>query len=124
MGDGRNGVEGCAFALASRSGLVKRGAHWHEGSTVRANSFRPAVLQPYTYKGYTEHLAPSLPLQSLPGREEDWLPTGEYMKDLPRNLPTWGLKRPNQPISQGERHQMLLIAELINSCFATYPLED
>ena len=77
-----------------------------------------------TYKGYTEHLAPSLPLQSLPGREEDWLPTGEYMKDLPRNLPTWGLKRPNQPISQGERHQMLLTAELINSCFATYPLED
>ena len=82
------------------------------------------LSQPYTYKGYTEHLAPSLPLQSLPGREEDWLPTGEYMKDLPRNLPTWGLKRPNQPISQGERHQMLLTAELINSCFATYPLED
>lgn len=79
---------------------------------------------PYTYKGYTEHLAPSLPLQSLPGREEGWPPTGEYMKHLPRNLPTWGLKRPNQPISQGERHQMLLIAELINSCFATYPLED
>ena len=82
------------------------------------------MSEPYTYKGYTEHLAPSLPLQSLPGREEDWLPTGEYMKDLPRNLPTWGLKRPNQPISQGERHQMLLTAELINSCFATYPLED
>ena len=79
---------------------------------------------PYTYKGYTEHLAPSLPLQSLPGREEGWPPTGEYMKHLPRNLPTWGLKRPNQPCSQGERHQMLLTAEVINSCFATYPLED
>ena len=90
----------------------------------RARESNINVVQSYTYKGYTEHLAPSLPLQSLPGREEDWLPTGEYMKDLPRNLPTWGLKRPNQPISQGERHQMLLIAELINSCFATYPLED